>query len=375
MYLKIVRPLLFRRDPEWIHERTIRAAELIGASPQLCAALAARTRVDDERLAVVVGGLRFANPIGLAAGFDKSGRAVPLTSALGFGHVEIGSISAEPSAGNPKPQLFRIPDDRGIVVNDGFPNDGAARVVARLAPARGGVLLGVNVVNTHRGPGAEPEDEDVVIEDYARSVRLLHERADYLCLNLSSPNTADGRSFFDVPARLTKLLDLLGRIPVRKPLFLKVAPFEDEAQLDAFLAAVDPSPLVTGFAINLPPGKPAQLRTAFERVRAMPGTVSGDPCARVMDAALVALTRRIDRKRYAIIASGGVFTAKDVYRKILLGASLVQLYTALVYEGPGVVPRIVTGLAALLARDGVSSVSDIVGSAVRFNAAEGTRDV
>jgi dihydroorotate dehydrogenase len=368
LYRPLLRPLLFRADAETVHDLAIRAAELASSSPWLCSTVARRQAVDSDRLAVEIGGLRFRTPLGLAAGFDKSARAVPFLAALGFGHVEVGSISAEPSAGNPKPRLFRIPLDRGIVVNYGLPNDGADRAAQRLAGLRACAPVGINMVSTNRGPSAAPEPDDAVIGDYLQSVRRLQPVADYLCLNLSCPNTREGRGFFHEPARLTQLLaglDALDGRGVTKPLFLKVAPFQSLAELEAFLAAVEPARSVTGFSVNLPPGKPAGLRTPASELSAMPGAVSGPVAAAAADRTLRELYRRMDRSRYRLIGSGGVFTSEDAYRKIRLGASLVQLMTALIYEGPGIAATINRGLARLLEADGVQHVDEVVGADAR----------
>jgi dihydroorotate dehydrogenase (fumarate)/dihydroorotate dehydrogenase len=369
-YQRLVRPVLFRTDPERVHERSIKVAELVGSSGLVRRAFALRYEEPDERLAVEVAGLRFTSPLGLAAGYDKSGRAVPLLSCLGFGHIEIGSVSAEPSGGNPRPRLFRLPADRAIVVAYGVPNDGAVRVAERLSraplsraplsrpPHR--VPLGINVVNTNRGPDAPVEPDETVITDYVESVRRLQPAADYLCLNLSCPNTRDGAGFFHDPGRLHRLLDGLAEVGVERPLFLKVAPFADTGALDTFLAAAGPYPFVSGFSVNLPVGKPAGLRTpGADR---LPGAVSGAPAQAAADRTIAELYRRMDRTRHAVIGSGGVFTARDAYRKIRLGASLVQLLTALVYEGPGVARSIHRELPDLLARDGFRTVADAVGA-------------
>ena len=364
LYRALVRPLLFRVDAETMHGIAIRAAELASSSAWLCSSIERRHAVDSDLLAVEIGALRFRSPLGLAAGFDKSARAVPFLAALGFGHVEVGSISAEPSAGNPRPRLFRIPLDRGIVVNYGLPNDGADQVARRLAGLHACAPLGINLVSTNRGPGAAAQSDEAVIGDYLESVRRLEPAADYLCLNLSCPNTREGRGFFHEPARLTRLLqglDAMGGRGVGKPLFLKVAPFQSVADLEAFLATVEPARSVTGFSINLPPGKPAGLTTPASELSAMPGAVSGPIAAAAADWTLRELYRRMDRSRYRLIGSGGVFTAEDAYRKIRLGASLVQLMTALVYEGPGVAASINRGLARLLEADGVRHVADVVG--------------
>jgi dihydroorotate dehydrogenase (fumarate)/dihydroorotate dehydrogenase len=361
IYRRVLRPLLFRGDPERMHDRAIRAAERVSGSRLMCGAVKAWAGEPGPRLQVEVAGMSFAHPIGLAAGFDKNGRGVPFWAALGFSHVEIGSVSAELSLGNPKPRLFRIPEDEGIVVNYGLPNDGAERVASRLAKVRIDVPLGINIVNTNRGADAPPESDDAVIEDFVRSVRVLEPHGDYLTLNMSCPNTRDGRAFVSDSCRVAALLDAVGELKPRKPVFLKVAPFAGARELEAFLKIAERAEYVRGFEVNLPPGKPAGLRTAAETLARMPGAVSGKPCEAAVNRAIAELYRSMDRRRCRIIGAGGVFTAEDAYCKLRLGASLVQVLTAVVYEGPGVVRRIRDGLARLLARDGVTNVAEVVG--------------
>jgi dihydroorotate dehydrogenase len=346
VYTGVVRPLLFRADPERAHDLAVRASALASRWPRAFG----RGPAGDPRLAVEVAGIRFATPLGLAAGFDKSARAVPLLSALGFGHVEVGSISADPSAGNPRPRLFRLADERAIVVHYGVPNDGATRVAARLRARAAGVPLGINVVSTNRGAASAAEPDDAVIGDYVESVRALQDLGDYVCLNLSCPNTRDGVGFFADRSRLRALLDGLGEAGVRRPVFVKVAPFAGARELESFLEAVDGAPFVSGFSVNLPPGRAH-----------VPGAVSGPPCAPEALRTVGELYRAMDRSRFVVIGSGGIGSGADAYAMIRRGASLVQLYTALVYEGPGVVRRVTRELGELVARDGLSSVADAVG--------------
>jgi dihydroorotate dehydrogenase len=362
VYERLVRPALFRMDPEWIHDRSVRAAEAIGRSGWVCQRVDERLLVDDPLLTTTAGGLRLRSPLGLAAGYDKNARAIPLLSSLGFGHVEVGSVSAYPSAGNPAPRLWRIPADEGIVVHYGVPNEGADQVRARLASRPHPVPVGVNIVNTNRGPAAPEESVDAIIEDYRRSVELLQPDADYLCINLSCPNTRDGQGFFHQAGRLDALLAVLADVGVTKPLFLKVAPFAGASQLESFLAAAERAPFVSGFSINLPPGKPAGLRTPTAELSDKPGAVSGPGCRDRADRTIAALYRATDHDRYTIIGSGGVTSGADAYRKIRLGATLVQLYTTLVYRGPLAVHAITCELAALAARDGLPALSDAVGA-------------
>jgi dihydroorotate dehydrogenase len=361
-YEQILRPILFHLDAERAHNLSVRACELVGRSPLLLAELWERFRFEDSRLRVRVGRLEFANPIGLAAGFDKSGRAVAAMASLGFGHVEIGSVSAYPSRGNPKPRLHRLPDDLATIVNYGLPNDGADVVAARLHGLNVPSLVGVNLVKTN--DPARPASEAEVFDDYARSAARLSGVGDYVCLNLSCPNTTDGREFFGDVARIDALLSRVVPI-VTKPLLLKIKPLADDGYYRELIAAAEAHPIVAGIEINLPPGKPAQMRfnTSRDVVQCRPGSVSGKPVEPIINSALSQLFRILGpQHRIKLVAAGGVFRAEDAYRKIKLGASLVQLYTALVYRGPGLVKEILEGLVRLLDRDGDRSVVEAIGA-------------
>ena len=363
IYEKVVRPLLFRCDAEWIHDRAIGFCRLAGSIGPLRALTARCYKFSDERLASEVAGIRFPNPIGLAAGYDKSGKAVAMMSALGFGFVEIGSVSADPSDGNPRPRLWRLPADRAVCVHYGLPNDGADAVARRLAAKKFPVPLGINIVKTNRGAGAPADCDDAILDDYVRSVSLLKNSGDYLCLNLSCPNTEMGRDFFSIPGKLGRLLSMLSELEIRCPVFLKVSPVGGVAAIEQLLEAVEPFRLVSGFIFNLPPGKPTGLQTPRSVWESMPGAVSGEPSRAPLNGCLRELYRRMDRSRYRIMAAGGVFSPEDAYEKIRLGASLVQLMTGLIYEGPALVQRLNRGLCRLLDRDGFTSVAKAVGTA------------
>ena len=358
IYSTLVRPLVFRLDPETAHHLAIAAGHGLGWA---AGALRAAMTVEDDRLATEVAGMHFPTPIGLAAGFDKSGTAIRALAGLGFGSIEIGSVSLDPSVGNAKPRMWRLPDDQAIVVHYGLPNDGTDVIGGRLAGARLPVPLGINVVVTNRGPGAVPLNADQIIGEYAAAAEAMAPHADYLMMNLSCPNTVDGRDFFADAGHLDAFLAALDDTKLRRPMFLKVSPLGGIEAIERVLGAADGRDTVSGFMFNLPPLKPAGLRTAERIWRELPGAVSGPPAAALADFCLRETFRRMDRKRHVLIGAGGVFTAEDAYAKIRLGASLVQLLTALIYRGPGVVRTITQGLAELLARDGVKNVADIVG--------------
>jgi dihydroorotate dehydrogenase len=358
LYTSVVRPLAFRLDAEQAHHIAIGIGAGLGP---FAAPLRHVFADDDPRLITTVAGLTFPTPIGLAAGFDKSGTAIELLAALGFGFVEIGSVSLEPSDGNPRPRLFRLPDEEAIVVHYGLPNDGAKAVADRLRNCRLPVPLGLNLVKTNRGAGAVPESAEQIIGEYADAARILAPFANYLMMNLSCPNTEDGRDFFADRGNLQAYLAALGELDLQVPVFLKVSPLGGIETIEQVLAAAQDHSFVSGFMFNLPPVKPDNLKTPAQILRAMPGAVSGPPAAALANTCLREMYRRMDRKRFALIAAGGIRTAEDAYAKIRMGANLVQLLTVLIYEGPGVVSRITRGLARLAERDGLRHISDAVG--------------
>ncbi|MBE2318682.1 quinone-dependent dihydroorotate dehydrogenase [Solirubrobacter sp. CPCC 204708] len=354
VYESAVRPLLFRLDAERAHNLTLAASELGGRSDFVRRAAGRAFTLRDPRLETTLAGLPVPNPLGLAAGFDKNARAVRMLGNLGFGHLEIGSVSADASDGNPKPRLFRVPQDEAIVVAYGVPNEGAQVVRERLAAPRR-VPVGVNLVKTN--DPARPATGPEVYEDYAASLVALQDRADYIALNLSCPNSAADKDFFDDLTRLDELLARLAQAEVRRPLILKLKPTRDAGVLREIVAIADGHPFVSGFAINLPSGKPADLRftVARDSLEKLPGAVGGPPVEDFVNAILGTL-KSITGDRYALIAAGGVTTAEAAYTKLQLGATAVQLYTGLVYHGPALVKQILSGLLALLERDGIADV-------------------
>ena len=358
LYCRLARPLLFRFDAEWIHERTIAWAERVGARAWTRCLLERLYAVKDDRLRTRVGGLDFPNPVGLAAGFDKNGRMIRALASLGFGFVEIGSISAGRSVGNAKPRLFRLPLDRSIVVNYGVPNDGALAVARRVADQPTPVPLGVNLVETNTGRPADPED---VIEEFVEAVRPFTRRADYVALNLNCPNTGGGRSPFDDSGNLRGLMQGYAAVPDLPPVFLKLMAHRDPERIDRVVEAVEPYPFVRGFIFNLPPGAAYDLASPPELVQSLPGTLCGPPVRAMINETIRAWYGRLPRGRFSIVGVGGIESAEHAYEKIRLGASLVQLYTALVYQGPGLAGAINRGLSRLLERDGFSSVGEAVG--------------
>ncbi|MBX9829388.1 MAG: quinone-dependent dihydroorotate dehydrogenase [Xanthobacteraceae bacterium] len=363
LYTSIVRPLAFRLEAERAHHLAIR---LGGSVAWAAKTLHALLDASDPRLETRVAGLRFPNPVGLAAGYDKSAQSAATLAALGFGSVEVGSVSIDPSDGNPKPRLWRLPQDRALLVHYGMQNDGAHAVAERVRHLQLPVPLGINIAVTNRGMGAPPLDADHIIAEYVEAARVLAPHADYLMLNLSCPNTADGRDFFLDGANMTNCMAGLATLGLKLPVFMKTSSAGGIEAVERVLAAADGHAFIAGFMFNQVPGKPEKLNTPDAQWRSLPGTVAGPPIVyRAPMAATAECYRRMDRKRHVLISAGAVTTAEDAYAKIRNGASLVQLFTAMVYEGPLLARRLVRGLSQLLERDGFKSASEAVGVDVR----------
>ena len=350
-YYPMLARLLFRIEAERAHGLTIRALRsgLVPAPP----------KVFDRRLEAVIGDLRFANPVGLAAGFDKNGEAVDALLGLGFGFVEVGTVTPRPQPGNPRPRLFRLPADEAVINRMGFNNDGAAAVARRLAVRRErgrGGIVGANV-----GPNRDASDPAA---DCAEAFAALAPFVDYVVVNVSSPNTPGLRDLQrrDALERLVnRVLDARARTAPAVPLFVKISPdstHEERAAIaDVALALGLDGLIATNTTIARPKG-------LADRSRGEAGGLSGRPLFAPATAALADLAR-FTRGRLPLIGVGGIASGDDAYVKISAGAVVVQLYTALVYRGPGLIAAINRRLVDNLRRDGHASVAAAVGRDLR----------
>jgi len=358
-YQSCVRPLLFRFDPERIHVRTIRAARAAGRSNIARGALERLYRFEDPRLRLRIAGLDFPNPIGLPGGFDKNGLAVQGIATAGFGFLDVGSVSLHPSEGNPeRPRLFRLPLDESIRIYYGVPNDGSETVARRLAGIRLPAPLGINLVETNTGKPAPAEE---VIEEIAQAYRPFQGLTDYIVINMACPNSGSGVSALDDPANLALLLQAFRRYGSLPPMFLKMHFAPEPKLIDALLEAVDPYEFVKGFMPGPDNKLPPVLKTPREQLERTRGSITGPHKRESANEVMRVWYSRIDRSRHILVSAGGIFSAEDAYERIRLGASLVQVYTALVYRGPGLVKRIKQGLCALLERDGLQHISQAIG--------------
>jgi dihydroorotate dehydrogenase len=362
IYKNLIRPIFFRVDPERVHNFALGISSAAGRSGIISRVTETMCSYQHPSLNQTIAGIEFKNPLGLAAGFDKNGHAVEMLENFGFGHLEIGSVSAYPSDGNPRPRLFRVPEDKAIIVSYGVPNEGADAVAVLLSGKKLNVPLGINLVKTN--DASRPATDEEVFSDYLHSLKILQPHASYINLNMSCPNSAADRDFFDDPAKIHQLLEHFSACSPQIPVFMKLKPVSDEGVLREIVKIADEFSFISGFGINLPAGKPPELNfnTARDTLSKYPGAVGGRPVEELINNNLRMLYNIIGPdSRYSLVAAGGIFTAEDAYKKIRLGASLVQLYTAMVYEGPGIVKKILKDLVKLLEKDGFSNISEAVG--------------
>ena len=338
----LVRPLAFALDAERAHRATIAALKLAPT----------RRRPDfPASLKTEVAGLVFPSPVGLAAGFDKDGEVPEEMLGLGFGFVEVGTITPRPQAGNPKPRLFRLREDAAVINRMGFNNEGQAAAFQRLlgcSQARG--IIGVNI-------GANKDSADR-IADYVEGVRAMSSVARYLTINISSPNTPGLRQLQDEGA-LRALLSAVeeARDPKGPPIFLKVAPDLGEGEPDQIVRVAIEHKIDAIIVSNTTVLRP-RLRSKW---RDEAGGVSGEP---LKPLALKALRefRSASGGGMPLIGVGGIANAEDAWERIRAGASLIQLYSAMVYEGPGIARRIAAGLAERLRSEGFANIAEAVGT-------------
>ena len=356
-----VRPIFFRMDPERIHEFVVRRLETVNRSPRLLRMLRNYYITDHPSLATEVWGLRFPNPVGMAAGFDKNARLTKALPALGFGFTEIGTVTSEAQEGNPRPRMFRLPEDRGIINRLGFNNDGAEMVRARLAKAGPTTVpLGVNI-----GKLKAVANEDAT-GDYLKTFEKLYPYGSYFVVNVSSPNTPGLR---DLQARAA-LGDLITALKQRnaelareqgakpRPLLVKIAPDLDEKDLQETVTTLQDLRVDGIIATNTTIDR-ANLKN--EGLAQEKGGLSGMPL-RERSTEVVRRVFEITDGHVPIIGVGGVFRAEDALEKIKAGASLVQLYTGFIYGGPRTPSGIADGLAALLEAEGYANVAHAVGA-------------
>jgi len=338
----MVRPFLFRFDAEYIHNATIRTATRLSRS-WFGKTISSIYGFEHPVLQTNVLGIHFLNPVGLAAGYDKKGECVDFFGELGFGFIEVGTVTPRPQAGQAKPRLFHLPREKALLNRMGFNNEGVQALAERLRKRKSSVVVGANIGKNKDTPN------ELAWQDYAYCSKTIAPLVDYVVVNVSSPNTPGLRKLQE-KASLEKLLETM---QTSMPLFVKIAPELSPRQLDEVVQVLMQRKNTGIIATNT-------LKQVRQHVGE--GGISGKPLAK-RSCEVVRYLYQQSSGQIPIIGVGGIFSAQDAYEKIKAGASLVQVYTGLIYEGPGIVKSLLQGLAKLLLREGFSSLGQAVGTA------------
>lgn len=361
LYRHFFKKIFFKIEAEKIHQKIINLGRILGSNNFFRKSISFFFNFSDPMLRQDVSGIIFKNPIGLAAGFDKDAKIVKIMSSVGFGFIEVGSITGQPCPGNPKPRLWRLPKSKAIVVNYGLNNDGAKAIAERLTQKKwpADIPLGINVAKANLPEIVRIEEG---INDYLKAISFFLDIGDYLTINISCPSAYGGQPFTD-PDRLNLLLSGVSKFNIKKPIFLKMPPDLSLETVDKIIDLVNQYNL-TGFICSNAAKNRNNLKIIPEEIKRVPqdkGGISGKPIEEMTNN-LIAYIFQKTKGEKVIIGCGGIFKATDAYKKIKLGASLLQLITGMIFEGPQIISQINLGLCRLLKKDGFKKISQAIGA-------------
>lgn len=336
MYKFFIRPILFSIDPEKVHHFVFKLIKVLNSIPGLGAINRSRFTVNDKKLERELFGLKFKNPVGIAAGFDKNAVLYNELENYGFGFVEIGTVTPKPQSGNPTPRLFRLKEDQGLINRMGFNNEGVDAAVERLKKRKTKIIVGGNI-----GKNTQTTD-DHLLEDYEYNYRKLHAYVDYFVINVSCPNIGNIAKLNDktfLIELLTKLKNINTELGVERPILLKIGPDRTNEGLDEVIEVIAKSGIDGVIATNTATDR-SNLSTSKERLAEIGnGGLSGKPLKDRSTEVIRYLATK-SNKAFPIIGVGGIHSAQDAIEKIEAGADLIQVYTGFIYEGPGLVKKI-----------------------------------
>lgn len=359
LYKNIAKPIFFKQDPEDVHDRMTHAGNLLGKNSLTRALVRLVFNFDNQMLEQEVAGVYFRNPIGLSAGFDKNAKLINILPEVGFGHMELGSVTLNAYKGNPKPRLFRLPKSKALVVYYGLMNEGIKNILPRIKVVKKSKsAVGISVAKTN---SEKTSTEEGGIHDYYECLKYINENktGDYYTINISCPNTFGGEPF-TTKERLENLLSKISTLKITKPVFVKM-PINLEWKDFDDLLQVCIKYKITGVVIgNLTKVRDPNLihDQIPEHIK---GGISGKPTWELCNN-LISETYKRYSDKLIIIGVGGVFSAEDAYEKIKRGATLIQLITGMIFEGPQLIGTINKGLVVLLKKDGYKNISEAVGS-------------
>ena len=346
MYKTLLKPLFFLRKPEEAHHLTVGLTKFIFNLPVVSSVVNSIFELDDPRLEREVFGLKFKNPVGLAAGFDKDAKVIDEMAMLGFGFIEIGTLTPKPQEGNPLPRLFRLPQDESLINRMGFNNGGVLEAVERLKTRKSDVLIGGNIGKNKITPNEN------AVDDYLFCLEALHGYVDYFVVNVSSPNTPNLRDLQEKEP-LKRLLQAVKSANDKKsnpkPILLKIAPDLTDGQLDDIVEIVRETGIAGVIATNTTIDRSKLITPQAEVESIGAGGVSGKVLSR-RSTEVIRYLHQKSKGEFPIVGVGGIFSAEDAIEKLEAGASLVQVYSGMIYEGPSLIKKIKKGLLAHFSR-------------------------
>lgn len=358
LYRNVAKKIFFLQDPEVVHDKMNMMGRALGKYSFTRMATRKIFSYQNSMLEQTIHGIRFPNPVGLSAGFDKNAEITDILEDVGFGFVEVGSITGEPCKGNDKPRLWRLPKSQSLVVYYGLKNDGCEAIAARLQGKHHSIPWGVSIAKTNSPDTCETE---AGIKDYLKAYTVMGAIGDYDTINISCPNTFGGEPFTE-KNRLDKLLTELNAHRNKKPMFIKISPDLNEEELNAVIELAQKHQVQGIISSNL------TKKRQNDNIKEISVPEKGGLSGKVVEALANKQIETIYRKTHGtltIIGVGGIFSAEDAYKKIRLGASLVQLITGMIYQGPQLIGEINEGLVMLLKRDGFKHISEARGKDVQ----------
>ncbi|MEI7512480.1 MAG: quinone-dependent dihydroorotate dehydrogenase [Candidatus Uhrbacteria bacterium] len=357
-YANIAKPFFFRQDPEVVHDRMIEFGKRLGRYSFTQSLTKGLFSYQNPTLSQTILGIQFENPVGLAAGFDKNAELTNILPSVGFGFEEVGSITGEVCEGNPKPRLWRLPKSKGLVVHYGLKNDGCEAIATRLHEKTFSFPIGTSIAKTNSATTVELQ---AGINDYVKAFKAFTSIGSYFTINISCPNAFGGEPFAD-PIKLEALLAAIDPIPTTKPIFVKLTADISIPELDALVQVMNRHRVHGIILSNLTKRRDSDSIDQDELAQTGKGGISGKPVYDLSNN-LISHLYRTTNKKYILIGVGGIFSAEDAYEKITRGASLVQLATGMIFQGPQLIGDINHGLVKLLQKDGFTNISEAVGTA------------
>ena len=357
-YRNTLKKIFFLMDPESVHDKTVRMGKFLGSNFNTRGLVSLKFNYSNKKLGQNILGLRFNNPVGLAAGFDKNIELVKILPSVGFGFEEVGSVTGEPCEGNAKPRLWRLKKSKGLVVNYGLKNEGCKVLSEKLKKIRTKIPIGISIAKTNC---KDTVDTNKGIADYFKAYSAFSAVGDYYTINISCPNAYGGEPFTDAK-KLDKLFTKINSVPRNRPVFLKISPDLSKKEIDGIIK-VSQKHRIDGFiCTNLT--KKRDNKNIIDEIVPEVGGMSGKIVGDLSDK-LIRYIYSKTKGEFVIIGCGGISNAQDAYVKIRNGASLVQLITGMIFEGPQLISDINLGLVKLMKRDGFENISEVIGVDVK----------